>query len=147
MGQAKERLKLNKSIRISKFMHEWLNVGKQKHKINPLIYDGKCPCCGQEEDQNHMFQCTNQVMRETAETGLKAIEAKLYKENVPIPVRLGFVDELRKATQTNRGRKAWHCEQTDRAISAQETLGSLDILRGHHHTQWAYLCHNRNIQT
>ena len=104
-------------------MHEWLNVGKQKHKINPLIYDGKCPCCGQEEeDQNHMFQCTNQAMRDTVERGLKAIETKLHKENVPIPVRLGFVEEMRKATQTNCGRKAWCCEQTDRAISAQETL-------------------------
>ena len=77
-------------------------------------------------------------MRETLETGLKAIETKLYKENVPIPVRLGFVDELRKVTKSNRERKTWNCEQTDRAISAQETLGSLAILRGHHHKQWAY---------
>ena len=41
VGHAKRRLKLNKTIRISKFMHEWLNVGKQKQKINPLIYYGK----------------------------------------------------------------------------------------------------------
>ena len=77
-------------------------------------------------------------MRETVETGLKAIETKLCKENIPIPVRLGFVEELRKVTQTNCGRKAWCCEHTDRAIRGQETLGSLAILRGHHHKEWAY---------
>ena len=77
-------------------------------------------------------------MRETIETGLKAIETKPCKENVPIPVRLGFVDELRKVTQSDREQKTWNCEQTDRAIGAQDTLGSLAILRGHHHKQWAY---------
>ena len=33
VGHAKRRLKLNTTIRISKFMHEWLNIGKQNKKL------------------------------------------------------------------------------------------------------------------
>ena len=35
VGQATERLKLIKNIQISKFVHEWLNVGKTKTKNHP----------------------------------------------------------------------------------------------------------------
>lgn len=42
-GRTKDRLDHFRSIRTSKWVFEWLNVGSQKEKMGQ---DGTCPCCG-----------------------------------------------------------------------------------------------------
>jgi hypothetical protein len=49
IGRAKKRLKLSPSVRTTKMMYEWLNVGSQKKKMGG---DGICPCCGIEEEDH-----------------------------------------------------------------------------------------------
>jgi hypothetical protein len=43
IGTAKKRLSDARSIRTSKFMHGWLNIGTQKEKFGE---DPTCLCCG-----------------------------------------------------------------------------------------------------
>ena len=60
VGTAKKRLKRHSSIRISKMMHQWLNVGKQKGRMGK---HDQCPCCGKEsEDQTHLYHCDHEEM-------------------------------------------------------------------------------------
>jgi hypothetical protein len=52
IGRAKKRLKLSPSVRTTKFRYDWL--------------DSICPCCGiEEEDQLHLYRCTNEKMQAT----------------------------------------------------------------------------------
>ena len=44
IGRFKKRLKLHESIRMTKMMYGWLNVGSQKVKMGQI---GICPCCGE----------------------------------------------------------------------------------------------------
>ena len=63
VGRAKKRLTLYQSIRTSKMMFDWLNVGKQKQKMHQ---DGTCPCCGETtEDWEHLYHCSNEKMQTT----------------------------------------------------------------------------------
>ena len=56
--RAKKRLDLSSSVRTTKFMYGWLNVGRQKGKMGE---DHICPCCGlEEEDQLHLYRCTDE---------------------------------------------------------------------------------------
>ena len=56
IGLAKRRLSHDQSIRTSKMMHLWLNIGKQKARITRRAADAKCSCCGHElEDQLHLY--------------------------------------------------------------------------------------------
>jgi hypothetical protein len=60
--RAKKRLNLSSSVCTTKFMYDWINVGKQKGKMGG---DSICPCCGlDEEDQLHLHRCTNEKMQE-----------------------------------------------------------------------------------
>lgn len=137
IGHAKNRLKLNDNVRISKMMHDWLNVGRQKNKFDYLIYDGLCPCCGSvEEDTVHLYQCSHTEMKSALEEGLDDIRTNLDKANVPNAVVTAFCELLRRATLSTRERKHWHCNHTDEAVTRQDSLGTFAILRGHHHRQW-----------
>ena len=48
------------------------------------------------------------------------------------------MDCLRRVTRSKRERKIYHCSHAERAVDAQDHLGSFAILRGHHHVQWAH---------
>jgi hypothetical protein len=55
LGRTKNSLDRYRSIRTSKWIYEWLNVGSQKIKMG---HDGTCPCCGTcITDQLHLFWC------------------------------------------------------------------------------------------
>ena len=139
IGHAKARLKLNDNVRISKMMHDWLNVGKQKRKFDHLIYDGRCPCCGnEEEDTVHLYRCTHADMRSALEDGLDEMESNLREANVPNASVSAFLDQFRRITGSTREKQSWVCRLTDKAVEHQEALGSNAILRGHHHKQWCY---------
>ena len=135
MRLAKKRLKRHQSIRTSKMLHEWLNLGHQKMKMGQ---DELCPCCGlDEEDQVHLYRCKSKRMRESLETGIDAMEGNFHKANIPVAVYIAFIDTIRLVTRSTRERKAYSCPEAEAASSAQESLGSFAILRGHHHDQWA----------
>ena len=72
IGRAKSRVNLQQSIRTSKMMYDWLNVGKQKSKMGK---EGRCPCCGEcEEDQLHLYHCKNEEMQNSLKEAM--IKAK-----------------------------------------------------------------------
>ena len=85
IGLAKRRLSHAESIRVSKLMHEWLNLGHQKKKIHGSETDALCPCCGTaHEDQDHMFQCQSEPTRAAVSIGLHDMEEAFRKDNVPL---------------------------------------------------------------
>jgi ribonuclease HI len=134
MRLAKRRLKMHKSIRISKMMHNWLNDGHQKAKMEQ---DGKCPCCGkEEEDIIHMYRCEHPPMRTALEQGITNASQTLHNNNVPASTAIAFVESIRRVTESTRPPKQYHCEEADAAVTAQETLGPFAILRDHHHIRW-----------
>eukprot|EP00957_Ditylum_brightwellii_P092876 7070864-Ditylum_brightwellii.AAC.1 len=56
LGIAYEQQQLFTKVRLVKFMHNWLNTGYQKKKIDQTAVDD-CPVCGaHEETWQHMFQ-------------------------------------------------------------------------------------------
>ena len=133
---AKRRLTRRVSIRTSKMLHEWLNVGRKKAKLKQ---DSTCPCCGlEEEDHVHLYHCSHAGMRETLEEEINTMETNLHKANVPVSTSIAFIDMVRMTTHSTRQRKQYHCHEAEAATRAQESLGTFAITRGHHHIQWAH---------
>eukprot|EP00956_Cyclotella_meneghiniana_P037017 scaffold133838_cov26-Cyclotella_meneghiniana.AAC.1 len=78
IGRIKKRLKLHESIRMTKLMYGWLNVGSQKVKMGQI---GICPCCGGDiETQHHLYTCPNESMRHTIAETIKSAKSKLDPE-------------------------------------------------------------------
>ena len=139
MGLAKRRLTHAESIRISKLMHEWLNVGKQKERIHGSATDALCPCCGTaHEDQDHMFQCQSEPTRDAIKTGLENMEKTFRKDNMPPAVTMAFMNRIRQATAQTHIKQVFGCPWAWNAGEEQDTLGTMAILRGHHHKSWFY---------
>ena len=137
LGLAKQRLTMTKNVQISKMMHHWLNVGKQKLLFEQILDNGKCPCCGTaEEDQEHLYTCDHPDMRSTLEAGITAIVEACYNANIPKGVSRAFVDNIRRATKSTRPPERWTCEDATIAAELQDSLGTFAILRGHHHADW-----------
>ena len=96
---AKARLSHASSIRVSKMMHEWLNIGHQKERISGSATDALCPCCGlQHEDENHMFCCPSTSMRNTVNQGLKTMAKVFCRDNIPSGVTITFLNKVKRAT-------------------------------------------------
>lgn len=134
IGWAKERLRRHKSIRISKMMHQWLNVGKQKGRMGK---PDQCPCCGKTvEDQTHLYHCDHEEMQTAKEIALDEMATRLSDANVPKMVIICFIDEFRKAIHSTRAHGSINCSEAEGAATAQVTLGTFAILRGHHHQRW-----------
>jgi hypothetical protein len=144
LGRAKQRLDRARSIRTTKWIYGWLNVGAQKRKMGE---DGTCPCCGLvEEDQLHLFRCTNRRMEATFDTGIRALQKSLYKDGISTPVVTAFVNELcRCAKKPPIAKTPIHCEETLATVEASQTLGVEAFVRGLHHVDWAYLLRNKWI--
>jgi len=137
---AKRRLKRHESIRTSKMMHDWLNVGKQKGYMKQETI---CPCCGtEEEDTIHLYHCQHEEMRTAVEEGITTMEKAFHNAHLPAATYIAFIDMIRLATHSTRQRKQYNCIEAEHATHMQETLGTFAILRGHHHTQWAHACQN-----
>ena len=138
IGRAKKPLKLHESIRISKMLFGWLNVGSQKVKLGQ---DGQCPCCDHHiEEQLHLYECTHSEMDEIVTSKLAQINTKLVREGITTPVFTAFMNLLWKATgRTPPSTYEITCESTIAAMEAQESLGREAILRGYHHIKWIEL--------
>lgn len=118
-------------------MHHWLNIGHQKMKISKIENDGICPCCGTaHEDQDHLFKCTNEDARLTMKRAIKEMNEVFIKERLPPGVRLAFMEQVCKATNTQDTPITYQCESARRASDHQDRLGAGAILRGHHHVEW-----------
>ena len=89
IGRAKKQLKLHESIRISKIMNGWLNIGTQKRKMGQIDI---CPCCGKEtETQHHLYTCTNGTMKQTLEDSIATAKTKLVKQGIPSDIYNEFL--------------------------------------------------------
>ena len=134
VGAAKRRLKKDASTRITKMMHEWLNLGSQKKKMGQ---DDMCPCCGCEvEDQLHLYQCQHVEMIEAKENALDQNATRLIKDHLPPAIVTTFNNLTHSAVKSERIRKPIACNTAWEAGEAQLTLGSMALLRGHHHVDW-----------
>ena len=140
IGPAKKRLKRDVSICTTKMMHEWLNVGTQKAYMKQEDF---CSGCGIEpENQTHLYQCTHKDMVTIKEETLQEIQIQdnLQKAYVPHGVATAFLNTLHTITRSSCVKKTFACPEAWEAGEAQSLLGSLAILRGHHHVQWAVAC-------
>ena len=100
------------SIRVSKMMHKWLNVGHQKERINGSATDALCPCCGSEhEDQRHMFRCHSVTTRNAVKEGLKTMEKFFRKDNIPSGVTRSFMNKVKQATASPFPQATVQCSQ------------------------------------
>ncbi|KAL7524207.1 hypothetical protein ACHAWF_001630 [Thalassiosira exigua] len=95
LGLAKHRLNMITNVQVSKMMHHWLNVGKQKLLFEQILDNGKCPCCGTvEEDHEHLYTYEHPEMRSTLDIGMTAIEEACYNANIPKGASRAFVDNI-----------------------------------------------------
>ncbi|KAL7502641.1 hypothetical protein ACHAXN_000575 [Cyclotella atomus] len=145
IGRAKKHLKLSPSVRVTKMMYDWLNVGSQKKKMGG---NGICPCCGiKEEDQLHLYRCTNQKMQETLKDNLASTNTKLVKEGLASPVYTAFINCICKAVQQPPlSTFEIDDEDTLRCINSQNTLGTESILQGFHHIDWLHLLRDKWVK-
>jgi hypothetical protein len=145
IGQAKRRLKLHSSVRTTKMMYDWLNVGSQKRKMGG---DGTCPCCGlTEEDQLHLYRCTNETMQQTLSDSISNLNSKLVKEGLATPVYTAVINCICEAVQ----RPPLSTFEIDddavlQCIESQEMLGNESFLRGFHHIDWLHLLRDKWIK-
>ena len=134
---AKRRLSHDQSIRTSKMMHLWLNIGKQKARITKRAADAACPCCGNGlEDQIHLYTCKHDRMAAAVIEGISKMVEALAAENILPGVAIAFVERVQKVTGTLTDKRQLQCSAARRAGNLQGTLGPEAILRGHHHTAW-----------
>jgi ribonuclease HI len=145
IGRAKRSLKLSPSVRTSKMMYDWLNVGSQKKKMGG---DSICPCCGiEEEDQLHLYRCTNEQMQATLKDSIAATNTRLVKEGLITPVYTAFINCICEATnQPPLSSYIIEDEEALRCIQSQETLGMESILRGFHHIDWLHLLRDKWVK-
>eukprot|EP00956_Cyclotella_meneghiniana_P023204 scaffold44714_cov61-Cyclotella_meneghiniana.AAC.4 len=142
IGRAKKRLQFGPSVRITKFMYDWLNVGLQKKKMGG---DGICPCCGiTEEDQLHLYRCSNRNMQQTLRDSIASMNTRLVKEGLTTPVYTAFINSICKAVQ-QPPLSTYEIEDKDAlaCINSQDTLGPESILRGFHHINWLRLLRDK----
>ena len=96
LGLFKKSLKIHESVRHSKMIWGWLNVGTQKVKFGG---DGRCPCCGTAiESQLHLYSCTHPDMSDAFHAGVAEITSNLVKECITSQVYTSFVNALCEAS-------------------------------------------------
>ena len=137
IGLAKSRLSKDQSIRATKIMHNWLNVGHQKVKITRNPEAGTCPCYGSaHETQEHLYQCSHAEMKENVHESIEQMEKVFLAENMPSGVTVAFTKLVRKAAGIAEGLAECQCREANKAAELQAVLGPGAILRGHHHVSW-----------
>ena len=137
IGLVKNRLSKDKSIRTTKMMHNWLNMGHQKVKITRNEEAGTCPCCGSaHETQDHLYQCARAEMRPIVHESIEQMEKVFLAENMPPGVTVAFTKLVRKAAGITEGLAVCQCREANKTVGLQADLGPAAILRGHHHVSW-----------
>jgi ribonuclease HI len=141
LGTAKRRMKLYRSVRTTKMLYSWLNVGTQKGKMGE---DSVCPCCGIEiEDQLHMYQCQDERVTQNLDAAIASFQSKLVKDGLTTPTYTAIVNMVCQAAhRPPLSMYNIECEHTLQCIEAQHTLGTEAILRGFHHVDWLQLLRN-----
>lgn len=143
LGRAKCCLKLHHSIRTSKMLFEWLNVGKKKERMQQ---NGICPCCGDGiEDQIHLYHCKNGEMQKAFKEAIATAKSTLVKDGIPSDVYDGFIAMICKAAHHDHpdGTYQRPMEEMQQMMDIQDTLGTQAILRGFHHKKWVTLLHSK----
>jgi hypothetical protein len=137
LGRAKRRIPFGRSIRTTKMLYNWLNVGKQKGYMG---LEPKCPCCGKEvEDFLHLYHCTNEDMQQAFTRAITAAKTRLAKDGVPSMIYNAYVDAMCAAAHhPHPDIRYEQTEDIDEMLEKQERLGQDAILKGFHHTGWAY---------
>jgi hypothetical protein len=137
LGRAKRRLPFERSIRTTKMLYNWLNVGKQKGYMG---LEQRCPCCGTEvEDYLHMYHCTHEDMQQAFTSAITAAKTRLVKDGVPSPIYNAYVDAMCTAAHHPHPDIRYEpTEDVHEMLGKQELLGQESILKGFHHTDWAY---------
>ena len=139
LGRAKTRLPRHRSIRITKMLYGWLNVGRQKGKMGK---EHICPCCGTEEEtQLHMYHCTNAKMQDTFRSSLATAMKQWIQDGITTPVFTGFARAICTVAHHDPANASYDlkCPKTWETMEDQRTLGSEAILRGLLHVNWVYL--------
>jgi hypothetical protein len=136
--RAKKRLNLSSSVCTTKFMYDWLNAGRQKGKMGG---DSICPCCGrEEEDQLHLYRCTNVKMQECITNSISNLNSTLVKEGLTTPVYTAFINCICiAANKPPHSNYEIEDEQVLQCIDSQEMPGLESILRGFNHVDWLTL--------
>jgi hypothetical protein len=121
IGTARRNLKHEVNSRISKYMYDWLNTGKQKDLFNK---DGTCPCCGTElETQLHMFQCNNPDIVRARSKCLTTFLQHMQTKHIP-PDIIEAIIKITSATFEQRKPKLDYTIPAIRnAIEHQEMIG------------------------
>jgi hypothetical protein len=90
IGLARRHKRHRHTSRITKLMAGWLNVGHQKMKMHK---DGRCPCCGaDDETQLHLFTCAQPDMTRARTAALVSMAAHLQECGVPKQLHRTFMD-------------------------------------------------------
>jgi hypothetical protein len=128
IGIAQRNLKHEINSRISKYMYDWLNTGKQKDLFEQ---DGICPCCGIGiETQLHMFQCHNPDIARARSKCLTTFIQHMQMKNVP-PDIIAAIIEITSATFEQR------TPNLDYTIpTSQQMIGYELLTRGFLTKQW-----------
>jgi hypothetical protein len=134
IGLARRNLKHEVNSRISKYMYDWLNTGKQKDLFD---YDGTCPCCGTEiETQLHMFQCNNPDITKARSKCITTFLQHMQAKHVP-PDIIDAIIEITTAIFEQRQPKLDHVIPSIKtAIKHQELIGFELLTRGFLSNQW-----------
>ena len=135
IGRAKKSLKLPDSIRYSKLLFDWLNVGAQKQKFGD---DPHCPCCNADmENQLHLYSCSHPEMKDAVETALIEITSSLVKEGLKSQIYTAFTNMLYISTgRQPPSNLEITCPSILQAMEDQNSLGREAILRGFHSIKW-----------
>jgi ribonuclease HI len=95
LGLAKRRMRIYRSVRTTKMLYSWLNVGTQKGKMGE---DSTCPCCGIEtEDQLHMYQCQDERVTQNLDAAIASFQSKLVKDGLTTPTYTAIVNMVCQA--------------------------------------------------
>ena len=143
LGRAKKRLKLHQSIRTSKMIYGWLNIGVQKRYMGQ---DSTCPCCGNAtETQIHLYRCTNQKMRETLKTSIATVKSKLVQDGIPSTVYNPFIGEICHMAGVNHPDSQYDTksERHKNEVQSQRQIMKEAILRGILHSDWTRKLHEQ----
>ena len=136
LGRVKGRFKLHRSIRTTKLLYDWLNVGVQKRDHHGE--DATCPCCGKEdEDWLHLFRCTNEKMSASFREAIGQAKSEMVASGIPSPIYNAYVDALCTAAQRDHPDRSYcPTESTKRVLEKQASLGATVILKGIQHNTW-----------
>lgn len=142
LGIAKKQLPLHRSIRTTKMLYEWLNVGKQK---GCMSRDHRCLGCGENnEDFQHLYHCTHPDMQEAFTQAITKAKLRLVKDGIPSNVYNGFIAKCSAAHHLHPDiRYDQSPEDVETVMGLQQQLGQASVLKGFHHIEWAYLLQSK----